>query len=81
MLDAILVLQQGDKYKEKAFNFDDVGKQRRIEVLQLGKVIGKNIFTTKGRRLRNPDADPENTLDVDYNPNNDELAPCFHCNI
>lgn len=74
-------LAAGDKYKEKAFDFDEVGKQRRIEVIQLGREIGKNIFTTKGGRLRNPDADPENTLDVDYNPNNDELAPCFHCNI
>lgn len=74
-------LAAGDKYKEKAFAFDEVGKQRRIEVIQLGKEIGKNIFTTKGGRMRNPDADPENALDVDYNPNNDELAPCFHCNI
>ena len=35
----------------------------------------------KGGRLRNPDADPLNELTVEYNPNNDELAPCFHCNI
>ena len=35
----------------------------------------------KGGRLRNPDADPSNELTVEYNPNNDELAPCFHCNI
>lgn len=74
-------LAAGDKYKEKAFAFDEVGQQRRIEVIQLGQEIGKNIFTTKGGRLRNPDADPTNVLDVDYNPNNDELAPCFHCNI
>lgn len=74
-------LAAGDKYKEKAFSFDEVGKQRRIEVVQLGHDIGKNPFTTKGGRLRNPDADPDNVLDVDYNPNNDELAPCFHCNI
>lgn len=74
-------LAAGDKYKEKAFAFDEVGKQRRIEVVQLGHDIGKNPFTTKGGRLRNPDADPENVLDVDYNPNNEELAPCFHCNI
>lgn len=74
-------LAAGDKYKEKAFSFDEVGKQRRIEVIQLGQEIGKNIFTTKGGRVRNPDADPENALDIDYNPNNDELAPCFHCNI
>lgn len=74
-------LAAGDKYKEKAFAFDEIGKQRRIEVIQLGKEIGKNVFTTKGGRGRNPDADPEGVLDADYNPNNDELAPCFHCNI
>ena len=74
-------LAAGDKYKEKAFSFDSVGQQRRIEVIQLGKEIGKNIFTTKGGRMRNPDADPDNILDIDYNPNNEELAPCYHCNI
>lgn len=74
-------LAAGDKYKEKAFALDEVGKQRRIEVIQIGKEIGKNVFTTKGGRARNTDADPEEVLDIDYNPNNDELAPCFHCNI
>lgn len=74
-------LAAGDKYKEKAFAFDELGKQRRIEVIQLGQEIGKNIFTTKGGRLRNLDADPNNSLDIDYNPNNDEASPCFHCNI
>lgn len=74
-------LAAGDKYKEKAFALDDVGKQRRIDVIQLGHEIGKNVFTTKGGRLRNPDADIDNVLDIDYNPNNEELAPCFHCNI
>lgn len=74
-------LASGDKYKQEAFSFDDVGKQRRIDVLDIGKIIGKNVFTTKGGRLRNPDADPSNELTVEYNPNNDELAPCFHCNI
>lgn len=47
-----------EKYKEKAFAFDEIGKQRRIEVIQIGKEIGKNVFTTKGGRGRNPDADP-----------------------
>ena len=74
-------LASGDKYKEEAFSLDDVGEQRRIEVLDIGKVIGKNIFTTKGGILRNPDADPFNELDVEYNPNNDEMSPCFQCNI
>lgn len=74
-------LASGDRYKERAFSLDEVGEQRRIEVIQLGQKIGKNIFTTKGGRMRNPDADPENSLDFDYNPNNEDLAPCFHCNI
>ena len=74
-------LASGDKWKEAAFNFDEVGKERRIKIIQLGHEIGKNIFTTKGGRMRNPDADPNNTLDVEYNPNQDEMSPCFHCNI
>lgn len=74
-------LASGDRYKEKAFALDDVGRQRRIECINIGQQIGKSVFTTKGGRSRNPDADPENKLDVEYNPNNDELAPCFHCNI
>lgn len=41
-------LAGGDRWKEKAFNFDEVGKQRRIEVLQLGSEIKKNIFVSKG---------------------------------
>ena len=35
----------------------------------------------KGGRERNPDADPFNELEVEYNPNNDEMSPCFQCNI
>ncbi|AFU62251.1 phosphoadenosine phosphosulfate reductase [Acinetobacter phage phiAC-1] len=73
-------LAGGDKWKEKAFAFDDVGKQRRIEVLEIGRNIGKNIFTTKGGRFRNPDAtfQPEEKTHADLF---DDLAPCFHCNI
>lgn len=41
----------------------------------------KMFLQPKGGRLRNPDADIDKVLDVDYNPNNEELAPCFHCNI
>ena len=74
-------LASGDKWKEKAFSFDSVGQQRRIEVIQLGQKIGKNIFTTKGGRLRNQDADPLNNLDTEYNTNQEDDAPCFICNI
>ena len=70
-------LAAGDKYKEKAFALDEVGKQRRIEVIQLGQEIGKNVFTTKGGRLRNPDTDPENTLDSDYNPQQRRVSTLF----
>lgn len=79
-LDVFHVLRGGDKWKEKAFAFDEVGQQRRIEVLEIGRNIGKNIFTTKGGRFRNPDAtfQPEEKTHADLF---DDLAPCFHCNI
>lgn len=76
-------LAGGDKWKEKAFGFDDVGKQRRIEVIQLGKEIGKNIFTSKGGLLRNPDSDNQNKLEVQPNLSFsfEDEAPCHICNI
>lgn len=76
-------LAGGDKWKEKAFSFDDVGKQRRIEVIQLGEEIGKNIFTSKGGLLRNPDADAMGKLEVQPNLSFafDDEAPCHICNI
>lgn len=73
-------LASGDRWKEKAFSLDEVGKQRRIDILNIGKEIGKNIFTSKGGRSRNPDAtfQPDEQTMADLF---DDLAPCFHCNI
>lgn len=73
-------LASGDYWKEKAFALDDVGKERRIDVLNIGREISKNIFTSKGGRFRNPDAtfQPEEKTMADLF---DDLAPCFHCNI
>lgn len=73
-------LASGDTWKEKAFALDEIGKQRRIDVLNIGRDIRKNIFTSKGGRFRNPDA----TFQPDENTRADlfdDLAPCFHCNI
>lgn len=73
-------LASGDKWKEKAFALDEVGAQRRIDVVNIGREIGKNIFTSRGGRMRNPDAtfqqEQHHTADLF-----DDLAPCFHCNI
>lgn len=76
-------LAGGDKWKEKAFNFDDVGAKRRIEVIQLGEEIGKNIFTSKGGLKRNPDSDTMGKLEVQPNLSFtfDDEAPCHICNI
>jgi 3'-phosphoadenosine 5'-phosphosulfate sulfotransferase (PAPS reductase)/FAD synthetase len=73
-------LASGDSSKERAFSLDDVGMNRRIEVLNIGREISKNIFTSKGGRFRNPDATfhPEERTHADLF---DDAAPCFHCNI
>lgn len=73
-------LASGDKWKEKAFALDEIGRQRRIDVLNIGKDIKKNIFTSKGGRIRNPDATflPDEQTRADLF---DDVAPCFHCNI
>ena len=71
-------LASGDYAKEKAFALDDIGKQRRAEVVQLGKEINKNVFTTKGGILRNRD-----TMIRMINEDQPDLfdAPCMMCNI
>lgn len=73
-------LASGDSWKEKAFSFDEHGEQRRIEVVNIGREIGKNIFTSKGGRIRNHDAtfQHEEKFMADLF---DDAAPCFHCNI
>lgn len=76
-------LAGGDRWKEKAFAFDEIGAQRRIEVIQLGEEIGKNIFTSKGGLMRNPDSDTMGKLEVQPNLSFsfDDEAPCHICNI
>lgn len=76
-------LAGGDKWKEKAFAFDEVGKQRRIEVVQLGHKIGQSVFKTKGGLARNQDSIPEGKLgfELQLSMEFDDVAPCFHCNI
>lgn len=77
-------LASGDQSKERAFNLDDVGNQRRIEVIEIGNTIGKNIFTTKGGRKRNPDAvigNPDSKDSEQQASLFDDVAPCHLCNI
>lgn len=79
-------LAGGDRFKERAFNLDAVGQARKIEVLDISRVIGKNIFNTKGVLLRNPLYDVQGKLQSKFNlPNapiiNDDVAPCHICNI
>lgn len=73
-------LAGGDAFKEKAFNLDEVGQQRRIDVIEIGGAIKKNIFTSKGGRKRNPDS----VVVMDSQPQKnlyDDVAPCHICNI
>ena len=77
-------LAGGDRFKEHAFNLDDVGKQRRIDVIEIGQAIGKNVFTTKGGRKRNPDAvigNPDSKDSEQQGNLFDDVAPCHLCNI
>jgi 3'-phosphoadenosine 5'-phosphosulfate sulfotransferase (PAPS reductase)/FAD synthetase len=46
-------LAAGDAYKEKAFKYDDFGKQQYEQVIQVSKVINKSIWTSKGGIERN----------------------------
>jgi len=46
-------LAAGDPAKERAFAFDDFGKKQKLNVRIVGKKIGKEIFTSKGGKLRN----------------------------
>lgn len=56
----------GDKWKEKAYAHDAFGASQRIRVIQLGHEIGKNPFTTKGGRARNPDAEGPGCMICSY---------------
>lgn len=46
-------LASGDKWKEKAFAFDEFGAQQKQEVMWVSDQISKSIWTTKGGKERN----------------------------
>jgi 3'-phosphoadenosine 5'-phosphosulfate sulfotransferase (PAPS reductase)/FAD synthetase len=46
----------GDKAKEKAFSFDEFGRNQHAKVIRIGTVIGKSIWTSKGGKVRNEGA-------------------------
>lgn len=54
-------LASGDKWKEKAFQFDDFGREQYKRVIVIAKEIGKDVFTSKGGKLRNPMPDNDNS--------------------
>lgn len=45
----------GDATKEKAFEYDDFGKEQRVIILKLQNEIRKDFFTSKGGKKRNID--------------------------
>lgn len=46
-------LASGDKFKEKAFRFDDFGRKQYADVQTIEVQIGKSVWTSKGGRERN----------------------------
>lgn len=48
-------LAGGDKWKEKAFAYDDFGKNQRVISIKLASDINKPLWQSKGGKLRNPD--------------------------
>lgn len=46
-------LASGDQWKEKAFQFDEFGRQQFIATDRIAKQIGKSIWTSKGGKERN----------------------------
>lgn len=46
-------LAGGDKAKEKAFNYDDFGREQLANVMVTSAKIGKSIWTSKGGAFRN----------------------------
>jgi 3'-phosphoadenosine 5'-phosphosulfate sulfotransferase (PAPS reductase)/FAD synthetase len=49
-------LAAGDATKEKAFQHDDFGREQFIKVQDIGRQIGKSIWTSKGGKARNEGA-------------------------
>lgn len=48
----------GDKWKKKAFEFDDFGRYQLVRTRQVAAEIGKPIFNSKGLAHLNDDAGP-----------------------
>jgi 3'-phosphoadenosine 5'-phosphosulfate sulfotransferase (PAPS reductase)/FAD synthetase len=46
-------LAGGDVWKERAFAFDDFGREQFIKVQYMEEMIGKSVFTSKGGAQRN----------------------------
>jgi len=46
-------LAGGDASKERAFAFDDFGREQFIRVQYMEEIIGKSVFTSKGGATRN----------------------------
>ena len=46
-------LASGDKWKEKAFNHDDFGREQYIKVMAVSEKIGKSIWTSQEGKFRN----------------------------
>ncbi|MCW3521210.1 phosphoadenosine phosphosulfate reductase family protein [Burkholderia cenocepacia] len=46
-------LASGDRWKEKAFQFDDVGRDHFAKVTVVSAKIGKSVWTSKGGKARN----------------------------
>lgn len=44
----------GDKHKEKAYAFDEFGRNQRKIVMMVAQQIGKPMFNSKGGQARNP---------------------------
>lgn len=47
-------LASGDRWKEKAFQHDEFGRQQYEQVITVSRQIGKAVFTSKGGQARNP---------------------------
>lgn len=49
-------LASGDRFKEKAFAFDEFGREQHRKVVLIAAQIGKSIWTSKGGKARNEEA-------------------------
>lgn len=43
----------GDAHKERAYQYDDFGREQYRKVIRIASQIGKNPFTSKGGQIRN----------------------------